>query len=467
MSNLLALSSSYNSQVYSENSRSGTVIEESHSSSTRSVTRNADGVTVSLSETSQSYYFKSTVQSALAIDESKSHARQTPRETAQNILDHIGTRLTNAREKGADAKELRSLLKQGHRGVKKGFREAEKTLRHNGQLDKDLKHDIRETRKLVKQGFKELRHEFAPGRRHHHHHHSIQSEAVKANSDLPSTTVQSSSESDLEVSINGGQIADTEETPPSGTTTQVSIADYINFSQSLASANRDTRTEIQGLTQSISATYSRDESALIEIITIDGDIVTIDLTTAIEASKSFSSNGDMEFSLYAENDSSFIIEGSLDEGEWVALNNLLDQVDVLANQFFNGDIATAFEQALSLGFDGDEIASFALEFSQSTTVQATNTYLQTEDSPAAKEQLEKQESIRSLGDYISGLQQALQSAQTFSEPANLLSALLSTVINLADEEKSDQAVDEFNEINDPLIEALDVIEETPDQAVDK
>ena len=46
-------------------------------------------------------------------------------------------------------------------------------------------------------------------------------------------------------------------------------------------------------------------------------------------------------------------------GELAALNDLFSQVNDIADSFYSGNVGEAFEQALAVGYDSDELAAFA------------------------------------------------------------------------------------------------------------
>lgn len=95
------------------------------------------------------------------------------------------------------------------------------------------------------------------------------------------------------------------------------------------------------------------QSLSLEVVTRDGDKVTVNfrqkeggisLTTpgmSLTAS-AFSSRFDMQ------------IDGNLDEGELNALQTLFDDVGKLSETFYGGDLGAALEEAMQLGFDGNE-----------------------------------------------------------------------------------------------------------------
>lgn len=68
------------------------------------------------------------------------------------------------------------------------------------------------------------------------------------------------------------------------------------------------------------------------------------------------------------------VEGSLDAGELKAIEDFVSKVDMLANEFFEGDVESAFAAAASLDYDGSEIAGFSLKLSMSEKVRASAVY---------------------------------------------------------------------------------------------
>lgn len=115
------------------------------------------------------------------------------------------------------------------------------------------------------------------------------------------------------------------------------------------------------------------------------------------------------------------VTGSLDEGEQVALTNLLKNVEKLSNRFFSGDLGGALEQAMQLGFDGDELASMSLNLRQESFSSVSRAYNSVQPKLPTPE-LENMTS--SLLGYNDGYLAALDQAKSFAEPEKLLSDLV-------------------------------------------
>jgi hypothetical protein len=407
------------------------------------------GVTVSISESSQY------LQKSVAHNAPVSSARQTPEQTADNILGPIRDRLESAKSDGASDRELRSLLREGYEGFKQGFREALKTLEHVGNLDPSLKGDLKETKHLVRLGFSELRQAFAPRTPH-----SSGSDpqpgisVIELPGDSGLSVVASGTEIDAAVVLD----RTLDDTPRVGLASRETNVEHASikeeyFSQTFAEANRASR----------SVSIEQTRAALIEVTTNDGDIVTVDIASIIQAKKDTAAKG-VEYTYDSAQSSGYIVEGELDVGELKALDELLNQVDALAAQFFDGNVGAAFESALSLGFDAGEIASFSVALSESTSVSLTSRYL-SNGAPGygvqtSTEQTSQQAGYRNLGDYVAELQQAVQTASTYSQPANLVTALLSTQVALYESSYSETRsltvadFQQFNQVNDQLLGLL-------------
>lgn len=109
-----------------------------------------------------------------------------------------------------------------------------------------------------------------------------------------------------------------------------------------------------------------------EVVTQEGDVVKIsamsDKASFQEALLAQSEDGELYYN-YAEesNRSGFNLQvkGDLNESEMAALEDLMAQVNDLADEFYTGDLGTAFDMAMELTSDADQIAQFSLDLKQS------------------------------------------------------------------------------------------------------
>ncbi len=126
-----------------------------------------------------------------------------------------------------------------------------------------------------------------------------------------------------------------------------------------------------------STTYLRRDKASLAITTQDGDRVQIRFRNreGIVSQTATTAAGAAERRVYAfaAGRTEIAVQGELDDEELAAIGELVAKVEAIAADFFAGDVQQAFAAASSLGFDAEQIASFALRLStrESLTRQAT------------------------------------------------------------------------------------------------
>lgn len=170
-------------------------------------------------------------------------------------------------------------------------------------------------------------------------------------------------------------------------------------------------------TQGIAAQIS--QSAEIEIVTKEGDVVKISMASAAEMSRSMANvkqNGNeataFESSFASTSDFNISIEGDLNEDEKKSLTDLLRQLDKVGNAFFGDNIQAAFKQAQKIGLDTEQLAGFSMDLSMEKSVQAISTYQQT----AAPEQNLATDKIKDLGNFFNRARADLQPSQSALKP---------------------------------------------------
>ena len=117
-----------------------------------------------------------------------------------------------------------------------------------------------------------------------------------------------------------------------------------------------------------------------------------------------------------------------------------------------------------MGFDAEEIASFSVALSESTSVDLTSQYLSNDASgygaqtstDQATQQTSPQTGYKNLGDYVAELKRAVLTASAYSQPANLVSTLLSTQVELFQSYNLANAfslteIQQFNKTNDQFL----------------
>lgn len=130
------------------------------------------------------------------------------------------------------------------------------------------------------------------------------------------------------------------------------------------------------------STSAENRHTSVEIITRDGDKVTIDLSRVQKESSSqfYASNGNQtvygaSYSSSSYTNVEYTVKGDLDDDEKAAIDDLLKQLNGVAKDFYQGDIEKAFNKAKEVGFDSDELAKFSVEMSfEKTNTAAVSSY---------------------------------------------------------------------------------------------
>jgi len=136
---------------------------------------------------------------------------------------------------------------------------------------------------------------------------------------------------------------------------------------------------------SVSSQFKQSSEASIEIITQDGDRVSLTYSALLQTSARENFSQDAQHTAYSAQYSAsssivmqYTVEGELDAGEQKAIDNLMQDIGDISGQFFKGNVQAAFNSALELGFDSSELKSLAVDLQQSTQMKYAERYQQTE-----------------------------------------------------------------------------------------
>ncbi len=134
-----------------------------------------------------------------------------------------------------------------------------------------------------------------------------------------------------------------------------------------------------------STVYGRKDTASLSIETQEGDQVRVRFATRNGFAAGDTANAsDSERRVYgfASGRIEISVQGELNEEERAAIGELVGKVETLAKDFFAGDIEKAFAAAARLGFDGEQIASFALKLSTKEILRNGNPAIAADKPPA-------------------------------------------------------------------------------------
>ncbi|WP_339906984.1 DUF5610 domain-containing protein [Pseudomonas guineae] len=313
----------------------------------------------------------------------------SPEKVAGRILGFIEQRLQSEQAAGADTAKLQKFLDQAREGVEKGFAEARKILDGMGVLQGKVASDIDDTYQKIQDGFSGLSQRFNPD-----------AALVEGSSSIAAYSERFAAQADtFEMSV----------TTRDGDRLRISIAQAsANWSQTgvVASSNG------QG-------------------------------SSAVASSQS----GSLQIGAWQ-----ISVEGELDDEERGALEKLFGQVQELSNKFYAGDLSGAFDRAMALEMDGEQLASMSLRLTQTTVRQATDTY-----SSVAQEGGQAASAVnKSLIDYAQGMLDALRNVnQLVAEGTDKTSLLDLLKGGFSLDERFDSArLDKAERLNSRLLESL-------------
>ncbi len=219
--------------------------------------------------------------------------------------------------------------------------------------------------------------------------------------------------------------------------------------------------EPQEGTSAVSMLDARSRDGELSIRTKEGDLVNINFSDASQVMFQSQANeqGERQTSMAFGSTQrfSFSVEGDLNEDELASINELVKNTANLAEDFFDGDIDKAFEQALSLGFDEETLTGFALQLSQTQTTQVARTYESVANMDEQNSGDNAANRIRPIADYLDKMLEVAEQAKNELEDGSAFDGLVNGIINqMEDVQVPDliAALNRFNGFNQKLVDNL-------------
>lgn len=277
---------------------------------------------------------------AAVKDKPVSQGDFSPAAVSERIMGFITQRLESERANGASEDKLIALYNQATKGLEQGFGEAAKIIEGNGLFQGKVKEDFFETLSLVEKGMTRLKEDLF------------------------------------------GKPADAADAAPA---------------------------PVQGA-QAVAVEAGRAESFAMQIKTREGDVIDLQVSAAqrlsYQAAGAYSDRGSMQaFAASYESEStfSFSVQGDLSDAEMASISALFDEVNEVAELFFSGKVDEAFDRALSVGLDAEQLAGFAVNMSRTEVVAARQAYSQVRNN---SEPSEPDQMFKALADFAARVKQA-------------------------------------------------------------
>lgn len=122
-----------------------------------------------------------------------------------------------------------------------------------------------------------------------------------------------------------------------------------------------------------SGRLQQETSFSLELKTQEGDVISLSFQQA-EFARMASAEGAFSLEAGFERVVNMSVTGELSEKELAAVDGLIAQVAEEASALFEGDLGAAAERLANIGFDGQTLASFALDFKQTSYQEVTRVY---------------------------------------------------------------------------------------------
>lgn len=222
------------------------------------------------------------------------------------------------------------------------------------------------------------------------------SDAEQANNELAgavSSALQTESPQDVRATVEAGleqatsclQQAGAEQSDLEG-----ALADLSDKLDALFAAVTPSETAASDALAAAGAHIVTKEKGTLQLRTQEGDVVTVKFSNKLDvrAGTAQVTAGDSQFQsssldVTGTSRTKLVVQGDLNAEELQAIQQVVGQVDALANEFFAGNVDAALSHAATLDFDTEQLASVALSLSRKQRVEVAGIRMQDAAPPAA------------------------------------------------------------------------------------
>ncbi|MCZ2722891.1 DUF5610 domain-containing protein [Marinomonas sp. 15G1-11] len=267
-----------------------------------------------------SYVSRSSTSESIATTEKTSEASKnqaskndfSPEAVSRRIIGFVGNYMDKLREGGASEERLKTVFESAQSAVTQGIEDATEKLSGLNWLTDDVHNNIESTQAQITKGFETLSNRF------------FEPEPLQ----------------EIDSTSSGAVIAsETQYRQTSSTEIQIETRDGDKVSLSLSA--------LQAYQSQVSAATAQNESG-----------------SASNVSRYTSSQSEFAFE--------YSLSGELDDAEREAIQSLVTDLADVADTFFSGDMASAFEQGLKLGYNSNELSGFAMELNYSESMRQSS-----------------------------------------------------------------------------------------------
>lgn len=346
-------------------------------------------------------------------------------EVAKNVLTFVDRAIGAAKSRGASSDKLEEMMTQARTGIEQGFSQAREELGKMGMMNDSLSEGIDKSYSMIGEGLDKIQDNLSSSTP------TVFGQPSAGNVRGAAATYQA--QMDYSLSKESSLTIKTRD----GDEVNISFADITRFQQShsqtaaYASSSGNGGGGNGGASEAggFAGLYEREDS----------------------------------MSYYRSLGFSFSVDGDLDEGEQEAISKLVQDIAELADEFFNGDLDKAWQQAQELGFDSSELSGFSLSMQRTESISVRESYsavAQYGNDGAATEGPNIAQLLKPVDGYIKDFLSMLDGAQNALEDGNALNQLTdSTVGQYLQSQRPDLLEDglqRFNQFNQNLLGLLGI-----------
>ncbi|WP_342805221.1 DUF5610 domain-containing protein [Alteromonas sp. M12] len=399
--------------------------------------------------------YNSSLNQTLQIDEKRANLKN-PEETnkslfdfeevAKNVLQFVGGVISGAARNGADEETLVSLFEQARSGVSKGIKLAEKDL--SGFMNEEISDGIGRSADLIEQGIQRLQDKLFGSQS------DPEDRELQSDTSLITESLSASSQQNGELQIRTRD----------GDEVVIRFEDLKQFElnrQVLLQQEKQIKQEPNIEHNDVLPRAGIDSAGneTVETANNEAEEVSAQSNTQSETSQAATKQTEVQQSVFiAQNNYSFSVSGELDESELQSIGQLVSDANDLATTFFDGDIERAFEQALEIGFDEQELTGFALQLTRQEQVEVVKTYESVShysDEQGSQEQSSKP--VERVSDYLQKMLNVFEQSQQKLADGDQYETLINSIINEVQDLGTNDlvsAINDFHAFNKQLLNNL-------------
>jgi hypothetical protein len=388
------------------------------------------------------------INATLPVAEEKQSSLFDFEEVAKNVLRFVGGALKNAAAKGSDEETLLNMFEQAKSGVLKGIELAEKDLA--GFLNDEIKDGITRSKALIDEGIQSL-------------------ESSLLNRSGPEVDNQKTIEEN--VAYKRSDAGELNIRTRDGDHVSIRFEDIQQFefnqqqiiSQTVLPTNTDRPKEVTPKAPTEKVEPQPNTFGLAPEVTDEVPVVEpkqSDEDSNLQPPKQL----DESYLFVEKNNLSFSVRGQLDQQELQAIGDLVNDANDLTELFFDDDIEGAFQNALELGYNQQELSGFALQLTKRQQVQVVSAYERISNfNEGSDSKADPVQTVKPVSQYLDKMLGVLEQAQQRLQDNSAYEQLVNGIVNQVGKlETSDlvSAINRFHTFNNQLLGSIPAVQET-------